>query len=241
MSNAVLILRRELASYLRTPSGYIIAALALLVDGVFFNVRALGSSPKYSAEVLQQFFIDAAGIHYIAAVLISFRLLAEERSSGTQVLLFTSPVREGEIVVGKYLASLCFLIVLSLLSVYLPALIFVNGKVSIGHICAGYLGMILLMSAVLAIGVFASALVKNQLLAVIIAGAIVAMLELCYWIAQITDPPLNELIAWFAPYMKHFHPFRRGLIQLSDVVFFASVTYFSLFAATRVLKSQRWQ
>lgn len=241
MRNAMLIVRRELAAYARTPSGWIIAASILLIDGLLFNTRAVGSQPRYSQEVLEQFLIDAGGTTMLAAVLFSMRLLAEERARGTQTLLFTSPIREGEIVVGKFLASLVFLSVLTLLTLYLPALIFINGKVSVGHIAAGYIGMLLLGASTLALGMFASSLVKNPFLAVVLAAVFVTTLELCWWIAQITDPPLTAVVSYMAPYMKHFHPFRRGLVQLSDVVFYASIIYFSLYASTRVLQSQRWQ
>ncbi|MFW6050866.1 MAG: ABC transporter permease [Myxococcota bacterium] len=241
MSNVLLIVRREIGAYLRTPSGWIIAASILLIDGLLFNARAVGSTPRYSSEVLEQFLIDAGGTTMLAAVLFSMRLLADERAQGTETLLFTSPIREGEIVLGKFFASLGFLTVLTLLTLYLPALIFVNGKVSFGHIGAGYLGMLLLGAATLSVGMFASSLVRNPFLAVILAAVFVATLELCWFVAQITDPPLRSVIGYLAPYMKHFHPFRRGLVQLSDVVFHLSIVYFSLLAATRVLKSQRWR
>lgn len=241
MSNVLLLVRRELAAYARTPSGWIIAASILLINGLLFNTRAVGSTPRLSSEVLQQFLIDAGGTTMLAAVLFSMRLLAEERATGTQVLLFTSPIRESEIVLGKFLASLVFLSGLVLATLYLPALIFIRGKVSIGHIAAGYAGMLLLGAATLAVGLFASSLAKNQFLAVILAAVFVTTLELSWWIAQITDPPFSAIVGYLAPYMKHFHPFRRGLVQLSDVVFYASVVYVSLLAATRVLQSQRWQ
>lgn len=241
MSSVLLLVRREMGSYLRTPSGYIIAACILLVNGIFFNTRAVGTSARLSSDVLQQFFIDAGGTTMLAAVLLSMRLLAEERSSGTQVLLMTSPIREWEIVLGKFLAALCFLSVLILLSGYLPALIFIRGKVSFGHIAAGYLGMFMLGASTLAVGIFASSLVRNQLLAVILAAVFVTVLELSWWVAKVTDPPFGSVVAYFAPYMKHFHPFRRGLLQVGDIVFYLSMIYLSLFAATRVLQSQRWR
>ena len=102
MRNTLLIVRRELAAYARTPSGYVIAACVLLVNGLLFNTRAVGSTPRLSTEVLQQFLIDAGGTTMLAAVLFSMRLLAEERAAGTQVLLFTSPIREGEIVLVPF-------------------------------------------------------------------------------------------------------------------------------------------
>ncbi len=241
MKNIGLILSRELSSYLRTPSGYVIAACLLLVNGLLFNARAVGTGAKYSSEVLQQFLIDAGGTTMIAAVIFSMRMLAEERANGTRTLLFTSPVREAEIVLGKFLAALLFLSVITSLTIYLPALIFIRGKVSVGHIGAGYLGLFLLGAATLSIGMFASALVKNPFLAVLLAAVFVTTFELAWWVGQITDPPFKTFVSYIAPYMKHFHPFRRGLVQLSDMIFYATVIGVSLLASVRVLQSQRWQ
>jgi ABC-2 type transport system permease protein len=192
--------------------------------------------------VLAVFLLNAGATKVLAAILFSMRLLAEERASGTDVLLFTSPIREGEVVFGKFLASLVFLTILTLLTLYLPALIFVNGKVSFGHIAAGYLGMFLLGASALAIGTFASSLVKSPFLAVVITAVFVGVLELCRLVGQITDPPLTSIVAYLAPHHSHFRPsFVLGLVRASDVVFYVSIIYFSLLAATRVLQSQRWQ
>ncbi|MEQ8890378.1 MAG: ABC transporter permease, partial [Sandaracinaceae bacterium] len=173
MSNVGLIIRRELGSYLRTPSGYFIAAGVLLLNGLLFNAFAIGEEPQLSSDVLRIFFYWAGIVTMLGGVVFSMRLLAEERWTGTDVLLFTSPIREGEVVLGKYLSALIFLTVLTLMSLYLPALIFVNGKVSWGHIGAGYLGMILLGASTLAVGTFASALTKNPFLAVLLSGLFV--------------------------------------------------------------------
>ncbi|MEM7447368.1 MAG: ABC transporter permease subunit [Myxococcota bacterium] len=246
MNSVGLIVRRELSSYLKTPGGYIIASFFLLISGVLFNVRAVGSSARYSLEVLQQYFIDAGGVVVVACVLLSLRMLAGERAMGTHVLLFTSPVREGDIVLGKYLASVIFLLVMIALSLYLPALIFVNGKVSLGHIAAGYLGMFLLGCSTLAIGMFASSMLSFNhfaavLLSLMLTALIVSLLELGWWIGQVSEPPMNALISYMAPYMKHFHPFRRGLLQLSDLVYHGSVICFCLMGSTKILQSQRWR
>lgn len=241
MRNVGLIVRRELASYVRTPSGWIIAAITLLFEAVIFNAYAVGAEARMSTEVLLRFLEVAGGTTIFMTIIFSMRLLAEDRYTGTHVLMFTSPVREGEIVVGKYLAALAFVTVVVLLSLYLPALIFVNGKVSYGHIAAGYLGMVLLGAATLAIGMFASSLTSHPFLAVLVTGGFAALLEACWWVALIADAPLSEVLGWLAPYYKHFQPFRRGIVQLSDLVFFASLIYFALLASTRMLKSQRWQ
>jgi ABC-2 type transport system permease protein len=134
--NVAIIVRRELAGYFRTPSGYLIAAATLLVQGLMFNTLALGGGAKLSAQVLQDFLRYSSGTTTVCAVLLSMRLFAEERQSGTIVLLYTSPVREVQIVLGKFLSAFIVLTAITLLSLYLPAMIFVHGKVSVGHIAA---------------------------------------------------------------------------------------------------------
>jgi ABC-2 type transport system permease protein len=239
--NIGIIARRELAGYLRTPSGYMIAAATLLVQGLLFNTRALGGGAKLSSQVLIDFLRDSSGTTTVAAVLLAMRLFAEERQSGTLVLLYTSPVREVEIVVGKFLSAFVVLSIVTLLSLYLPALIFVNGKVSLGHIAGGYFGLLCVGAATLSLGVLGSAMAKNQLMAGVLAAVFVFVLFLCWGLSRVVDPPLGTIIADFSLYEQHFFPFMQGLVQLSDIVYYASVVYLALLAATRVVQSQRWQ
>ena len=162
MSAALLIARRELAAYLRTMSGYIIAAAVLLVDGILFNAFALGAQQdKHSAEVLSDFFYFSSGTTMIAAVFLSMRLIAEERQNGTLVLLTSSPVYDRAIILGKFFSAFAFLAMVTLATAFMPALIMVNGKLSIGQVAAGYLGLLLLGGAALAIGTLGSALARH--------------------------------------------------------------------------------
>ena len=236
-----LILKRELGGYTRTMSGYIIVALVLLMDGILFNAFALGGADKRSAEVLAVFFYVSSGTTMIASVFISMRLLAEEKQTGTLVLLTSSPVRDREIILGKFLSAWIFLAVMTLLSAFMPALIMVNGKISLGHVATGYLGLLLLGGATLAIGTFASSIVKSQLLAVIIAGALVVSLIITWLLARVTEHPINRVFESLALYHRHFPPFQVGLIHVRDVVYYLVLTYFALFAATRVLEARRWR
>lgn len=241
MSNVWLIARRELGGYLKTPSGYLIASATLLVSGLLFNTRAVGQGAKLSSLVLHDFLRDASGTTTVAAVLIAMRLFAEERQSGTVTLLFTSPIRESQIVLGKFVSAFIVLTMLTLLSLYLPALIFVNGKVSLGHIAGGYLGLLLLGAATLALGVLGSVLARNQLMAGVLAAVFITILFLSWPLSRVVEGNLGDLIAYFSLYEKHFFPFMRGLVQLSDIVYYLSIVYIALLAATRALQSQRWQ
>lgn len=241
MRNVLIIARRELAGYLFTPSGYMIVAATLLVQGLMFNTRAVGVGAKLSTHVLQAFLRDSSGATTVAAVLLAMRLFAEERQSGTLTLLFTSPIRESQIVLGKFLSAFVVLSILTLLSLYLPALIFVNGKVSLGHIAGGYFGLLLVGAAALSLGVLGSALAKNQLVAGVLSAVFIFVLFLAWALSRVVDPPLGVLISHLSLYEMHFFPFMRGLVRLNDVVYYFSVIYLALLASIRVIQSQRWQ
>lgn len=240
MNATLLIARRELAAYLRSWLGYVIIAGVLLVGSLFFNAFALGGE-KRSGEVLAQFFWGASGFTIVASLLLSFRLVAEERQTGTIQLLYSSPVHDAAIVTGKYLSALGFLALALLGSAYMPALIFVNGKVSLGHIAGGYLGLLLLGSAALAIGTFGSALVRSQVLAVILSTCMVVALLVVWMLAKVTERPLSDVFTNLALHGIHFQPFQSGIVHLRDVVYYLAVTYVALFAATRVLEARRWR
>jgi ABC-2 type transport system permease protein len=240
MRSTLLIMRRELGSYLRSMSGYIIAALVLLVTGLLFNVRALPGE-KLSSEVLSQFFFDASGVVMVASVFISMRLFAEERQTGTLVLLAASPVHDWEIVIGKFLAALVFLMLIMAATVYMPMLIFVNGKISLGHMAAGYIGLCLLGAASLAIGTFGSSLARTQVLAAIFSGCMVVALVVCWMLAKVTEAPLNDMFTALALHGRHFPPFSSGALHLRDIGYYLMVTYVALFSATRVMEARRWR
>lgn len=241
MNAALLIARRELAAYLRTWTGYVIIAAVLVVDGLLFNAFAMGGASKRSAEVVSQFFYFSSGTTMIASIFISMRLLAEERQSGTIALLYSSPVRDGQIVAGKFLSAFAFLAILTLLTFYMPLLVLVNGKISVGHLVAGYGGLLLLGAASLAIGTFGSALARNQVVAAIISACILTGLLVCWLLSSVTDRPFSEVFTALALHGRHFRPFQEGIVHLRDVAYYLLVTFVMLFSATRVLEARRWR
>jgi ABC-2 type transport system permease protein len=241
MRATFLIVRREMGAYLRSMTGYVIAALVLVIDGLLFQAFVMGGPDKLSSEVLSNFFYISSGTTIIASVFISMRLLAEERQTGTLVLLTSSPVHDWEIVLGKYLSAFIFLAMITLCSVYMPALIFVNGKVSPGHMVAGYVGLLLLGSASIAIGTFGSALARTQVLAAIFSGCIVVAMIICWLLGKVTERPLTEVFTAMALHGRHFPPFQAGQVHLRDVFYYLAVTYIALFGATRVMEARRWR
>ena len=241
MKNAYYIMRRELGAYLRSPMGYIIIAAVLMIDGLLFNAWAVGTELRRASEVLEIFFFCCSGTTLLASVFISMRLIAEERQNGTLVLLSTSPVRDWQLVLGKFLSGLVFLGLMTALTVYMPALIMLNGKIAWGHVFAGYAGLLLLGAAALALGTLCSAIAPNQLIAAILGAAVITGFLLLWLLSRIASPPIENIVAYLAIHDKHFRPFMRGIISTADVVFYVSLTYVALLGATRVMEARRWR
>ena len=238
-----IIFQREFNAYLRLPIGYIVGAVVLFLDGIMFWGIALrpDQGELLSGDVLSVFFYLASGMTTIAAVVLSLRLIAEERQTGTQLLLDTSPVRDREIVLGKFLAALAFLSILNAATIYMPMLILVNGKISIGQIVAGYMGLTLLGGAVLAIGLFGSALSRNQLVAAAVTSVITGMFYLFWQLSAAVEYPLSRFFAALAIHQRHFIGFQQGIFHLRDIVYYLSLTWFFLYLATRVMEAKRWE
>lgn len=240
MSKTLLIAGRELGAYRRSWLGPIVIAATLLADGLFFYVMAL-TKPMLSAEALGQFFFWAGGIGAVAAVFLSMRLVAEERQTGTITLLNTAPVSEWEIVLGKYLALLVVVVLMTALTCYMPLWLMVRGKVSVGHILVGYLGMVLYAGTVAAIGLFASTLTRSQIVAGVVGGVIAVALVLMWAVGKVVDPPLNQFFSALALHHYNFRPFMDGVLQLDKVVYYLAVTFFFLLAATKSMEARRWR
>lgn len=241
MRGVLLVARRDFWAYINTAWGWFILAATLLLNGLFFNFLSLGSTPKYSAEVLESFFQNTGGFALVTSVLITMRLFAEERQTGTIVLLDSSPLSEMQIVFGKYLSAMAYLLLLLLCTTYMPAMIFVNGKVSEAEILVGYFGVLLLGSAGVAVGTWASSISRNQLLAAVISAVVVVFFVACWMLARVVDPPFKGFISYIAFFDRQFAGFQEGRINSESVVFFVSVTFAFLLLATRSLISRRWE
>lgn len=236
-----LVARRDFQAYVNTTWGWAILTLALLLDGLFFNAFALTNTAQYSAEVLEKFFYHTGGVVLVAAVFVTMRLFAEERQTGTIVLLESSPLSEVQVVLGKYLSGVAFLLLLCALTLYMPAMILKNGKVGKEEILVGYLGLALMGSAAVAVGTWASSIARNQLFAGVVAAAVVVFFVACWILAKVLDPPFRDLVSYLSFFERQYKPFQEGRIDSENVVFFLSLTFGFLLLATRSLVARRWE
>ena len=241
MRGMMLVVRRDLSAYFNSLWGYVVVASILVIDGLLFNAYSLGTGARYSTKVLEEFFYFSFGTTMVAAVLLTMRLIAEERQTGTALLLDASPLSDTQIVVGKYLSALTFLSILTLSTVYMPALIFVNGKVAVGQIAAGYLGLLLAGSAAIAIGTFGSSVARNQLFAAVISSFAVVFLLITWMVARKTEAPFSEVLSYMSLFDKHFQPFMRGRVNLNGIIYYLSVIFAFLMLSVRWMSARRWK
>ncbi|MGQ9684163.1 MAG: ABC transporter permease subunit [Anaerolineae bacterium] len=236
MRNVWLIARRELASYFTSPIAYAVTAVFLMVVGFFFAVILY-----YTQEAtLRYLFGNITIILLLVGPALTMRLLAEEHKSGTIELLLTSPVRDGEVIAGKYLAALVLWALMLALTLGYPLLLRIYGNPDLGPIATGYLGLLLAGAAVLALGVLASTITANQVTAALVAFGF----SLLLWLADALQGVLGGTAGEFFGYLSmsgHFDDFTKGIIDTSHVVFFVSLIAAALFVATRLLEARRWK
>ena len=238
MRNVMHIARRELNAYFVSPIAYVVGAIYLAVMGGLFGIILY-----YSREAtLRYIFLHGVSILFLVLVtqVLTMRLLAEEQRQGTLELLLTAPLRDWEVVIGKYLASLGVLVAMIILTGYFPIVLLRVGNPDVGPMLAGYLGYLLLGAALLSIGLFASALTQNQIVAAVLGIGITLLLWLSGALEELVGDTAKKVITYL-PIFDHYMDFVRGIIDTKDIVYYISLIALFLFLATRVLETRRWK
>jgi ABC-2 type transport system permease protein len=237
MRTAQAVAWKEIVIYFSSPTAYIVGLIFLALTGFFFS-RDLGN--PFPEATLAPFFQGAVIIFILLAPALTMRLIAEEQKLGTIELLLTSPVRDWEVVIGKYIASLTFLLVLVALSFFYAILLFVFASPDPGPIWAGYLGLVLYGAASLSVGLLASTLTSNQIVAAVVAMGILLALFFADLAFGAVGGLAGEIIGQMG-LKSHFDDFERGVVDTKHIVYFLSVTAFFLFLSVRALESRRWR
>lgn len=227
--------KRELVAYFVSPIAYVVGATFLFITGLLFYLILL-QGQEASLRFLHSWM---AFLLLVLAPVLTMRLLAEERRSGTLELLLTSPVRDGEVVLGKFLAAYLLFLTFLAPTFYYLFLLTLFGRPDVPASLVGYLGVVLLGGATLAIGVFTSALSQNQIVAAMLGIA----LCLSLWFL---DAAANVVPASFSPFVRylslpaHYSDMLRGIVDTSHLIYYVSLVLVALFLATRALEARRW-
>jgi len=237
VKNIGLIASKEFRSHLTSPMAYIVIFVFLLITGTFFSTYLTRTG--YSDTSIAGFLDPGNLLLLLFASVLTMRLLAEEKKLGTWELLLTAPVRDSEVVLGKFLGSLGVLMAMLALTLYYPLLLIIFGDPDIGPIVTSYIGLILLGSSAMAVGLFASSVTSNQIVAAVISGLILFSLWFVGVAAGLVPENIGELLSYIS-LVDHFNAFTIGIIDTRAIIYYLSIIALFLFFSIRSIETGRW-
>ena len=261
MKNLFVICKKELTSYFYSPIAYVVITIFLFLSGYFFhNILSiymmvsfnamrnqyLAQGLNFTEGIFSPLFGNISIIMLLMMPLLTMRLLAEEKRSGTFELLLTYPIRDIETVLGKFIACLLvFAIMLGLTLVYPLFLASVNepgtgAGVEIGPLLSTYIGLFLMGGAFIAFGMLASSLTSNQIIAAVISFGALLIFWLIGFSSYTAGPVLGGILRHIS-LLEHFENFSKGIINSQDVIYYLNFTIFCLFLTLRSLESNKWR
>jgi ABC-2 type transport system permease protein len=257
VKNILTIAAKELRSYFVSPVAYVVLTGFLLLGGwFFFNLLArfnfllsLYTSMKNPEAVTRlnlNDFVIAPLLHNLSVVLvilvpvITMRSFAEEKRSGTYELLMTSPLSITAIVFGKFVGAFVFALIMVLLTGVYPLILLLYGNPEIGIIASGYLGLLLLATAFISVGLLTSSFTENQIIAAVSCLVTLLLLYIISWPADTSGEVMGAVLRYLS-LTEHFGEMVKGVIDTKDVTYFLSVIVLSLFLAHRSVESIRWR
>jgi ABC-2 type transport system permease protein len=237
------ILKHEFLLYFVSPIIYLISAVLLFFAGLFFAGSLSIFNQGFAEPTMQYTLSPLAFLMMFVAPALTMRLIADEKRAGTQELLLTAPVRDWEVVVGKFLGAWAVITLFIVITLVYPFLLAWRGSPEQGVIVTGYVGLWLLSGTMLAVGVFASALTQHQLVSFVIGVGIILVLWLADLGNRLINNPTVATIFQDLTIREHYHSrmLSRGLIDLKDVVYLLGMMILFLFLATQVLGTRRWR
>jgi len=250
--NTLTIWRKELNSYFRSPIAYGVMAFFGLISGYFFYVAIVffvqasiqsamqggGQPMSVNEQVIRPIFSNISVIGLFLIPMITMRLFAEEKRTGTIELLVTSPIRDLEIIMGKWLAAMSLYAVMLGVSLLSMATLFVYGKPDWRPMAVGYLGLLLQGGCLLAIGTFISTCTKNQIVAGVAGFSVCLLLWVLDWMSSFQDSVSAKAISYLSV-LQHFDSFSKGVLDSKDIIYYVSAIFVGLFLTARSLESLR--
>lgn len=254
MRNVWIICRKELGSYFVSPIAYLLLTMFALIFGFFFwnalgyfvlmgmesQMRGQMFPMNLNEEVIRPLLSNASVIGLFFIPMITMRLFAEEKRTGTIELLATSPIRDVEVIVGKWVAAMTLYATMLLFTALNFAFLFKYGNPDWKPLAIGYLGLLLQAGGLLAIGTFISTLTKNQIIAGAATFGICLLLWVLEWVSGYETAAWARVLAYMSV-ITHFESFAKGVLEIKDAIFYLTVIFVGLFFTSRSMESLRWR
>ena len=249
------IFKKEMRLYFTSPVAWVVFTIFLLIAGYFFySIFAfytlasmqsamnpqMGRDLNVTESVMRPLFSNISVILLLLMPLVTMRLFAEERRAGTIELLLTYPVRDGAVLAGKYLAALALYAIMIALTLLYPAIVVYFARLEWGPILTGYLGLLLMGATFIAVGVFASSLTENQIVAAITTFGVLLIFWILGWSADYAGGTAGKVLQ-FLSLLEHNDSFSKGVLDTKDVLYYLNFTLLALFLTLRSLEARRWK
>ena len=249
------IYKKEMRLYFTSPIAWVILTIFLFIAGYFFYSifafftlasmqsamnPAMARDLNVTDSVLRPLFSNISVILLLLMPLVTMRLFAEERRSGTIELLLTYPVRDGAVLIGKYLAGLTLYAIMLALTLFYPLLVAYFARVEWGPLATGYLGLLLMGATFLGVGIFASSLTENQIVASIITFGVLLIFWVIGWSSDYLGGTWGRVLSHLS-LIEHFDSFAKGVLDTRDVLYYVDFTIVALFLTLRSLEARRWK
>lgn len=252
---AWIIFKKEMRLYFTSPVAYVVCTFFLLIMGYFFysifafyNLTSMQAAmnPAFARDlnitdaVMRPLFSNMGIILLFCIPMLTMRLFAEEKRSGTIELLLTFPVRDSEVLLGKYAAAMALFLMLLGFTAFYPGIVGYFARLEWGPLLSAYLGLILLGGSFLAVGLLISSLTENQIVAGFATFGVLLGFWVIGWSADLVSGSWRALFQYLS-ILEHLDNFGKGVIDTRDIVYYLSLIALSLFLTVRSLESKRWR
>ena len=250
-----IIAKRDLGSFFNSPIFYVVTTVFLIIYSfIFFNIlnffsfqsfqarqlQAMGMNLNLNEMVIEPSLQNMSVILLMIIPIITMRSFADEKKMKTFRLLLSSPVHLREIILGKFLACMIVVTIMILISSYSVGFLFLLGEPELGPVLTGYLGVLLMAGCFVSVGIFASSLTDNQIVAAVLTFGFSLFMWIIGWSAQAAGSTTGQVLQYLS-IVDHLERFLKGLVNTSDLVYYLSFILFNLFLCHRVLDSNRWR
>jgi ABC-2 type transport system permease protein len=254
MRNIWVVCRKELRSYFVSPVAYLLLIFFAVIFGFFFwnslgyfvfvgmeaQLRGQSFPMNINEQIIRPLLSNIGIIGLFLIPLMTMRLFAEEKRTGTIELLATSPIHDYEIIIGKWLAAVGLYSFMLLFSALNFLFLFIYGNPDWKPLALGYLGLLLQAGGLLAIGTLISTMTKNQIIAGAATFGICLLLWVLDWVSGYETTTMARVLAYMSV-IPHFESFAKGVFNTKDAIFYVSMIFFGLFLTTRSMESLRWR
>ena len=256
--NIGLVFKKDLKSYFNSFIAYAVIAIFLVVTGyLFYNLVASFSVLSFQAQanpmvakqynllnvnetVVRPLFGNISMVMLLMLPMLTMKLLADEKKTGTMELLLTYPVRDSEVVLGKFFACLTVFAAMLLSTASYPALLIYLGEPEILPILTGYIGLFLLGAAFISLGIFTSSITENQIVAASLSVGVLFIFWMMSYSIMFVSPDIGQVISYLS-INEHLESLAKGVVDTEDFIYYFSFIVLFLFLSLRSLESNRWR